>query len=340
MGIPFAVIGTSQITEIFHAATQGTDLALAGVCSRNAQRGQAFARKLGCPEAEIFTSVEDLACADSIQAVYVASPNNCHAAQCEILLQHGKHVICEKPITARPSELEYLQSLAKQRGLVYMEAIMYLHTPARQAVQKELSMLGNITSAHFDASQLSSRYDALRAGELPNIFNPALAAGGWNDLGVYCAYPAMDLFGMPENITAAIHMLRTGTDGAGCATLQYPDKIVTLSWSKLGQSRGVSQIMGDEGTLTIESIIQFQGVVLHDRAGNRRKLAQPHSKPEIMRYEAQAFCDYILGRPARVDYNEASALALQVSEFMEEVRRAAHGKDTVHLRPGRHTAHV
>jgi len=338
--IPFAVIGTSKIVEEFFLASQGTDLKLAAVCSRNSARGKAFAEKIGQPKAAVFTSVEELARAQGIQAVYVASPNSCHATQCETLLLGGKHVLCEKPITARPEELERLQALARRQGLIYMEAIMYLHTPARQAVCEAIGKLGSITSAHFDLSQLSSRYDALRAGELPNIFNPALAAGGWNDLGIYCAYPAVDFFGMPKQLSATMHMLHTGADGAGTATLQYPEKIVTLTWSKLGQSRGVSQIMGDEGTLAIRSLLHFQGVTLYDRQGRGQELTQPLQKFEVMRYEAQSFCDYILGRPARVDYEEASALSLQVSNFMEKVRQAAHGQDPLHLGSGRHLAHL
>jgi len=316
--IAFAIIGTSWIAEEFFLASRCTDLTLRSIYSRDAQRGQAFAAKLNQPNADIFTSIEALALCENIQAIYVASPNSCHAAQCEILLRHGKHVLCEKPITVTPQELANLQNLAQEKNLIFMEAIMYLHTPARELAKKALKSLGNITTAHFDFSQRSSRYDALLRGELPNIFNPALAAGAFNDLGIYCVYPAIDFFGMPEKITSAMHMLHTGADGAGAAILHYPSKLITLTWSKLGQSRGVSQIMGNDGTLTIESISQFQGIALGEQS-----LAAPLKKFEIMQYEAQAFCDYILGRASRVSYQEACKLALQVSKIMEQVRNSA-----------------
>lgn len=318
--IAFAMIGTSWIAEEFFLASRCTELALHGIYSRDAQRGQAFAQKLGCPDVAIFTSIEALALCENIQAVYVASPNSCHAAQCEMLLRHGKHVLCEKPIVTHPKELEHLQAIASAQDLIFMEAIMYLHTPARQTTKAALESLGEITTAHFDFSQRSSRYDALLGGKLPNIFNPALAAGAFNDLGIYCVYPAVDFFGMPQHISASMHMLHTGADGAGTATLHYPDKLITLTWSKLGQSRGVSQIMGNNGTLTIESISQFQGVML-----GKQSLAKPLKKFEVMQCEAQAFCDYILGKSSYVSYEESCKLALQVSEIMEQVRRAAHG---------------
>ena len=148
-----------------------------------------------------------------------------------------------------------------------------------------------------------------------------MAAGAWNDLGVYCVYPALDFFGDPADLAAQMHMLSTGADGAGVALLRYPGMQVTLTWSKLGQSRGVSQIMGDNGTVTIRSISQFQDVTLYDRHGNAHALAQPLQKFEVMRYEAQAFCDYILGRTAAVPYEEAAGLALRVARWMERARR-------------------
>ena len=94
----------------------------------------------------------------------------------------------------------------------------------------------------------------------------------------------------------------------------------SLTWSKLGQSRGVSQVMGTRGTLAIKSISQFQGMTLHPRRGEALELAQPLQKHEVMQYEAQAFCDYILGRQAAVDYAQAGALALQTAQTMEEIR--------------------
>ena len=320
--IPYAIVGTSWISEEFFLASLHSGMVLSGICSRSREKGLAFAQKLGQPDVPVYTSTEDLAAATGIEAVYVASPNNFHAPQSEALLHAGKHVLCEKPIATHPGELEKLQALAKTRGLVFLEAIMYLHTPARQAVKAALPELGEITSVHFDFSQLSSKYDALARGEQPNVFSAAMRGGALNDLGIYCAYPALDFFGPPEGIQAQAHLLSTGADGAGAALLRYPGFTLTLTWSKLGQSRGVSQIMGTKGTLAIRSISQFQGVTFHPRAGEPRELAAPLQKHEVMQYEARAFCDYILGRSAAVPYGESSALALAVARGMDEIRRA------------------
>jgi len=321
--IPYAIVGTSWISEEFYAASLHSGMVLSGVCSRSREKALAFAKKIGRPDVPVYTSIEDLAAAPEIQAVYVASPNSLHAPQCETLLGGKKHVLCEKPVAVHPGALEALQALAKTQGLVYMEAIMYLYTPARQAVKDLLPELGEIIGAHFDFSQLSSKYDALARGEQPNVFSAAMQGGALNDLGIYCVYPAMDFFGLPSEIQAQAHILpSTGADGAGAALLRYPGFTLTLTWSKLGQSRGVSQVMGTKGTLTIQSISQFQRVTFHPRHGDSRELAAPLQKFEVMQCEAQAFCDYILGRPAAVPYEEASALALSVARGMQGIREA------------------
>jgi predicted dehydrogenase len=320
--IPYAIVGTSWISEEFCAASLFADMVLRGICSRSREKGLAFAEKIGQPDAPVYTSIEELAAAPDIEAVYIASPNSFHAPQSETLLRAGKHVLCEKPITASPGDLEKLQALAQTRGLVFMEAIMYLHTPARAAVKAALPELGEITGAHFDFSQLSSRYNELAAGGVPNVFSAAMQGGALNDLGIYCAYPALDFFGPPIDVQSQAHLLSTGADGAGAALLRYPGFTLTLTWSKLGQSRGVSQIMGTKGTLAIRSISQFQGVTFHPRDGEAQELAAPLQKHEVMQYEARAFCDYITGRPAAVSYEEASGLALAVARGMEVIRGA------------------
>ena len=101
--INYATIGTSFIAEQFVTGANATGkLNLCAVYSRRQETGIAFAQKFGCNT--VYTSLKDLANDNNIQAVYVASPNVCHAEQSEFLLRHGKHVICEKSITTCADE--------------------------------------------------------------------------------------------------------------------------------------------------------------------------------------------------------------------------------------------
>lgn len=290
--IKYSVIGTSWITKSFiEGANLYEDLSLDGVYSRSFEKGSAFVEETGAKR--VFTKFNDLVSSDT-DLVYVASPNVCHYEQCKTLLLNGKHIICEKPITITAEQFKELCLLANENNLVYFEAIMYMHTSLRNVLKEAVGKIGKIRSATIDFSQLSSKYQALKNGELPNIFNPEMKTGALNDLGIYCVYPVIDLFGMPEKITPVQYFLDTGADGSGSAVFEYSDKLVTITYSKVGQSRSPSQIMGDEGTVIIDSISKLDGIRLFDNKGEETLLNGETEKKYLMGNEAKSAIDFIL----------------------------------------------
>lgn len=289
--IKYSVIGTSWITKSFIQGTQLTEgMLLDGVYSRSKEKGAAFAKDTGAKR--VFTDFTELLVSDA-DLVYVASPNVCHYEQSKALLESGKHVICEKPITVTLSEFKELSTLAREKGLVYFEAIMYMHSPARKILKDAVSEIGEIRSAIFDFSQLSSKYSALKADEVPNIFNPEMKTGALNDLGIYCVYPIVDLFGEPDEIVPSQHFISTGADGCGSAVFKYSDKLITVTYSKVGQSRSASQIMGDCGTVVIGSVSQTDNIYLYDNFGNKTELVPDIDKKYHMANEAQSAYNFI-----------------------------------------------
>ena len=316
--VKFAVIGTGWIAEEFVKGTELVEgLKFSAVYSRSKEKGKAFAEPFG--GAEVFDDINALAKSD-VDAVYIASPNSLHYEQSKLMLQNGKHVICEKPITVEPEEFEELRALAQEKGLVYMEAIMYMHLPARKTLKKALENLGEITTAHFDFSQLSSKYPALKRGDLPNIFNPKFSTGCHMDLGIYCVYPALDLFGEPKKITSTAGFLSTGADGYGTTVFDYEDKQVTLTFSKVGQSRFGSQIFGDNGTISTPSISKLVNVSYFDNDGNETALTPDTEKHVLMSYEAQSFYNYIINPEAKQELEIINGLTLAVSKAMKIIR--------------------
>jgi predicted dehydrogenase len=89
---------------------------LAVVCDINEERAREFAAKYGC---DWTTSVEDLAKSD-VEAFSVATPDYAHFEPVMALLNAGKHVLVEKPLTVDLSEAVRLESEADQQGVVAM----------------------------------------------------------------------------------------------------------------------------------------------------------------------------------------------------------------------------
>ena len=313
----YGVIGTGWIAKSFiDGARQICGSEFAAVYSRTQESGSRFAAENKIEK--VYTDINEFAKGD-FDAVYIASPNRLHYEQSKLMLQSGKHVICEKPITVEPEELEELQTLADAKGLIYVEAIMYMFNPARDLLKDAIGKIGKITSVHFDFSQLSSKYPAYKRGELPNIFNPALATGCLMDLGIYCVYPALDLFGMPNKITACAHFMESGADGSGTAGLLYDDKLITFTYSKLGQDRLGNQIFGDEGTIKIESISKLINMSVVANDGTEKEIIGDVPKETLMGYEACGF-ERFIANPSDEHYQTMKQRALQVSQVMKQIR--------------------
>ncbi|MEF2561237.1 MAG: Gfo/Idh/MocA family oxidoreductase [Negativibacillus sp.] len=321
--IRFATVGTGWIVgEFLRGAKEVPEVEYAACYSRSRDRGELFAREWGAQK--VYTDLEQMAQDDAIDAVYIASPNSLHYEQSKLFLQNGKHVICEKPITVEPEQLEELQQLAQQKQLIYLEALIGVYLPQMQVLKGAVERLGRVHLARFDFSQYSSKYPAYLRGEVPNIFNPKMATGGLMDLGIYCLYPAIILFGVPDKVDAHARFLDTGADASGCVTLQYADKTVVLTYSKTAQGVIGSEIQGEDGVIRIPRISKLVDMTFTPLNGEERLLTGPEEKYRQMSYEV-AFFKRFIEEPTRYRpyYQYVSNLSLNVSRVMKQVREKA-----------------
>lgn len=319
--IRLGIIGSSWIScEMIRGAKSTGFFTLEAVYSRTKERAESFAREQGA--LHTFTSLQEMATSPLLDAVYIASPNVCHVEQCRLFLQNGKHVLCEKPLAARGQEVMELQKLAREKGVIYMEAIMMLHLPWREKLRRAVRQIGPISLAKFDFCQYSSKYDGFLQGRHQNIFDPAMETGALMDLGVYTVYPALWLFGEPMGVTAAANFLPGGADGSGTATLLYPDKLVVLTYSKTGASHTGGEIVGEKGTIHLPSISTLLGMALYRRGKEPEFLSGQEEKYRLMGYEARQFAQWINEGPDGA-YEDASRLAVQVALLLHQIRRMA-----------------
>lgn len=318
--IKYATIGRGKITETFiEGARQTGKFSLEAVYSRTKETGVEFAEKFGVKK--VYTDLTELACDPDIQAVYIASPNICHFEQSKLLIEAGKHVICEKPITTNAKAYALLRDIANSKGVIYMEAIIPIYTSFRRSIKDALGEIGNISMARIDYCQRSSRYDDFMSGEQTNIFDMSLHAGTLMDLGVYCVYAAVDLLGVPDSITATASYLSNDCDGAGTALFSYPDFTAVLSYSKTGQSVLGSEIVGDKGSVVIDKIGLYADARLI-KDGKSTPLTEFTPKEKLMGMEASAFADFIEGKDLD-KYTAAQRLCIDVHICMDEIKKSA-----------------
>lgn len=314
----FGVIGTNWITEEFIAAgREVSGFSLAAVYSRTRERAEQFAEKHGAPH--VFTDVARMAESGVIDAVYIASPNSFHARQAILCMEHGLHVLCEKPMASHAQEVQAMITAARENGVLLMEAVKSTLAPNFQAIRDNLHKLGKIRKYVAANCQYSSRYDAYKNGTILNAFDPAFSNGALMDIGIYCLYPLAVLFGKPISIKAEAVLLESGVDGEGSILLKYEDKEAVVIYSKITDSYLPAEIQGETGTMVIDRINHLARIEIRYRDGRVEDVTRPQ-KPKLMPYEIEEFLALAKAGALESATNSHES-SLITMEIMDEARR-------------------
>ena len=324
--INFAVIGTSKITDAFiEAARQDPRFNLVAVYSRRQETAQTFADKHNIEHC--FTDLVSLAKSNLVDAVYIASPNSFHAQQSITMLNSGKHVLCEKPVAINRIEFQQMTAAAKANNVTFMEAMLVTFLPNYQQIKKHVDSLGEIKKYSASFCQMSSRYPAYLNGDNPNTFNLSFGNGGLMDIGIYPLYFAIDLFGLPNDISSQCGKLPSGVDGFGNLLLNYSstqhDNVKStlqahVSYSKVSNGSNTCELQGENGYLTWQHSSLFNEVTLHLNDGSLQILTLPQTDNR-MTYELSHFIDLIERNHIESDIN-SWRLSGQVLSVIEQVR--------------------
>ena len=149
-----------------------------------------------------------------------------------------------------------------------------------------------------------------------------MCTGALMDLGIYCIYPALGWFGDVNIVYSFCRKLSTGADGEGGAVLHFSDLTAELTWSKTGETRIGSEIIGENGTIVLPSISKMTNIKLILKDGTVETLTDEPDKPTLMSYEANDFYRYITDyQNYKADLDSANELALKVSQLMFKIRK-------------------
>lgn len=316
--IRFGIIGTNQITEKFiKAASLVEGFSLTAVYSRTEETARKFAQKYGVTT--IFTDVTEMARSKEIDAVYIASPNSFHSEQAIICMNNGKHVLCEKPIASNIAELQNMITAAKNNKVLLMEALKTTCLPNFKSIQNNLHKIGKVRRYIANFCKYSSRYDAYKEGTILNAFNPIFSNGSLMDIGVYCIYPMVALFGKPLQIKANGLLLESGVDGEGSILCKYEESEAIVVHSKITTSYIPSEIQGELGSIIIDQIETPTNVQIRYQDGSFEDITQIQ-EDHSMYYEVQEFIDLIKRNQLESSINSFKN-SLMTLEVMDEARK-------------------
>jgi len=218
MALRWGILSTANITD--KLLDSGTDQEFVAVGSRDGTRAEAYAREKGIARAH--GSYEALLADPDVDAIYNPLPNALHVEWSIRALEAGKHVLCEKPLSRRPEDVDRAFDVAEREGRVLAEAFMWRHHPqvARARELLDGGAIGDlrIIRAHF----------AFPVADPDDIrLQPSLDGGGLMDVGCYCVSGCRTLAGAePERVWAELVPGGHGVDVALAATLRFPGDVL------------------------------------------------------------------------------------------------------------------
>ncbi|MFE6104083.1 Gfo/Idh/MocA family protein [Streptomyces laurentii] len=295
------------------AAARGVELV--AVASRDLAKARETADRFRCAPVRGYGELLER---DDVDAVYVPLPAALHAEWARAALLAGKHVLAEKPLSTELDSTRELLELARERGLVLMENVMFVHHPQHRAV---LDLVEDGAIGELRSFQSTFTIPALPDDDIRH--RPELGGGALWDTGVY-------------PVRAALHLLRRELDVVGATLSVSPGRQIDTAGAVLFQAEGevsVQLSFGlDHAYRSSYELCGTTGRLVLDRA-----FTPPADHVPVLRWERETIVEYVELEPfdqvaatvaafaGAVDAGMAGGVgdSLRQAVLLDGIRRAA-----------------
>jgi predicted dehydrogenase len=285
--IRWGIIGCGRIAHRFVQGLRdvpGTELV--SVWSRRPEAVEAFVEQQG---GRACSSLEELFLSD-IDVVYIATLPDSHHLYSISALNHGKHVLCEKPAATNLSLLEDILKVAKSGGLLFMEGMKPPFFPLYRCLKEHLQTdpIGPV--------------GYLRAGsavadcppEHPN-YSHDLIGGSLMQIGIYEAFLAIDWLGATKQVQTMGRFAENGIDMFSIFQSEHENGYAQLYCGLDLHGKGDALICGTLGNITIhKNWWNPARATINYLDGRTVDLDEPYASGGL-NYEIQHFCDLLRG---------------------------------------------
>ena len=252
-----------------------------------------------------------------VDAVYVASPNETHYQYAKQALEHGRHVLSEKPLGFSYAQTLELYQLAKEKQVVLMEGIKTAYCPGFQqliSVAKS-GKIGKICDVEACFSRLATIGSRERSD--------AKYGGAFLEFAGYTLLPIFKLFGT-EYQQVQIDSI-SGENGIDLYTkiqLRYSQGMATAKMGVGVKSEGELVIAGTEGYILAPSPWWLtKHFEIRRENPNDIEHFEPMFQGDGLRYEISEFVGKINGKSHKnykLTEEESIAMSKIVEKFMEK----------------------
>jgi predicted dehydrogenase len=322
MGLRLGLVSTADINrKVIPGAHTSDKIDLVAVASRDQRRAEEYARTWEIERA--YGSYEELLADPDVDAVYISLPNTMHREWSVNALEAGKHVICEKPFSRRPEDVEAAFDAAERTGRLLTEAFMYRHNPqARRLVELvgdgaigELRVIRSAFSyALYDTENIRLRTD--------------VDGGSLMDVGCYCVSGSRLLAGEPESVFGRAYIGPSGTDWVFTGSMRFPGDVLALfDCGTCLVGRDELEAIGSEGSLFLDDPWHGQRPVIELRRPDGTELIELE-QVDSYQLELENLADAVAGSAPLLLGRED---ALGQARTIDALFRSAEGGASVEL---------
>ena len=247
MSTRFGLLSTAHINRLVLAGARQSDVVeFVAIASRDEARAKEYARANAIERA--YGSYEALLADPDVEAVYISLPNSLHVPWSVRALEAGKHVLCEKPLSRRPQEVEQAFAVARREGRFLIEAFMYRHNPQTFKL-KEL-----VEGGAIGGLQLVRAAFSFTVRDPGNVrLRAELDGGSLMDVGCYCVSGSRLLAGEPERVYGEQVLGPSAVDVRFFGTLRFPNGVLGQFDSGLDLPiRDELEVIGDAGSIFLD----------------------------------------------------------------------------------------
>lgn len=290
--VHWGILGAGGIAKRFAASLAGVEgTRLVAVSGRSAGRLAAFApARIYADGADGAAAHERLLVDSEVDAVYLALPHSMHARWAASALRAGKAVLCEKPAALTADEAREIAAVARETGMLFVEAMKCRFVPLHSCVQALLGTgeLGRVRG--IDCAQLVDYGE----GRLGYLTDP-VGGGALYDLGCYPMSWVEELTcGAPAGVSALARWKEVPggrVDWAGRAELAFAGGVeATVAWAGDSANYDCSCLITCEnGSIAVERAHRPERAVVH-RAGRPDEVVEAPYDPDDFHGEIAHFC--------------------------------------------------
>lgn len=258
-------------------------------------------------EIQIFDDYESFL--DAVDAVYLRTDPALHYEQIQLAIRKGKHILCESPFVLQYDENEKLRSFAKEKGVVFMEAIKTAYAIAyrRMLLLLKEGIIGDIISVDATCTSLAGKQSPF---EWDCLFE-------W---GPTALLPVFDILGNDYlSSHTTVHYLDEEQFRTGFlkADFVFPHAVASIKIGNTMKSEGELIVSGTKGYVYVPAPwwkTDYFEIRFENQTENKRQFYQLEG--EGIRHELVAFLRTIeMGK----DFSNVSQqVSLGISRFLDD----------------------